>query len=692
MAGSMNEASIVLKSNSSALARDLQSLSDKVEALRNKNAALNESYSSLSAQLVLAKKAVNDATKELRDADTEANRTNLQNATLQYKNLTDRMQEFKQASSDTRKEINALNQQMKTLEDTNGNTSTSDGSALTGQNAAISAVGKQLSSAIGNSANVLLSSALGSEGSTMISSVLEGTIAGAAAGALAGPVGALIGGVVGALGGAISGATQIFQNQDDAFKSYVADQYDSIAETTESALSAGIETAASREQTMLSFSTLMGDETIAGRHLGALQSLAVLTPYEYDDLTGISKKLLSYGYNSMSAYKTVSTITDAASALNWSTSDMETVGTVLGRMTSTNKASLEYLNQLSDRALPVFQWLADALGVSQAEVMTMISKGQITGTEAAGIVTSGMGTAYAGSAERQSQTYTGLSSTLSGVQTEIENAMGEGYNEGRKSGIQAQISFLTDNSELETLNRIIGEGRAYTENLSEQYTRDAINAMLGGALPENWSSEGMDQLLSLQNQYTEALARYNATDGESQALAAADIEATYEAVQALAETEYEASGYAQDLADTAEKQYQMLQEINTSIQDGFSRVYTMNSIATMGLARNAILGASIDDDLSAATDAYIAGQSAKYGVTIPAKGHATGLQRVPYDNYPALLHEGERVLTAQEARNYGSARVILTGNQFVVRQESDIDAIAEAIAERLERAAFVEEG
>lgn len=33
-----------------------------------------------------------------------------------------------------------------------------------------------------------------------------------------------------------------------------------------------------------------------------------------------------------------------------------------------------------------------------------------------------------------------------------------------------------------------------------------------------------------------------------------------------------------------------------------------------------------------------------------AKSYAYGIDRVPYDNFPSLLHEGERVLTAREAR------------------------------------------
>jgi hypothetical protein len=73
---------------------------------------------------------------------------------------------------------------------------------------------------------------------------------------------------------------------------------------------------------------------------------------------------------------------------------------------------------------------------------------------------------------------------------------------------------------------------------------------------------------------------------------------------------------------------------------------------------------------------------------LKANRHAIGLPRVPYDNYPALLHEGEKVLTKQQAnqseRKKASRPVLITGNTFNVRHESDIKKVALELARLLE--------
>lgn len=71
----------------------------------------------------------------------------------------------------------------------------------------------------------------------------------------------------------------------------------------------------------------------------------------------------------------------------------------------------------------------------------------------------------------------------------------------------------------------------------------------------------------------------------------------------------------------------------------------------------------------------------------PGKNHADGLSYVPYNGYPARLHEGERVLTASEARGYGQGvSVFVTVNGLTVREEADVDRIAETLAQKLSEA------
>ncbi|WP_339273711.1 phage tail tape measure protein [Paenibacillus sp. FSL W8-0426] len=77
-----------------------------------------------------------------------------------------------------------------------------------------------------------------------------------------------------------------------------------------------------------------------------------------------------------------------------------------------------------------------------------------------------------------------------------------------------------------------------------------------------------------------------------------------------------------------------------------------------------------------------------WGKFTNAIGFSGGLDNVPYNNYPARLHEGEMVLTSAEARAYrqgngGSPSVVITGNTFNVRSDGDIEAIANALAVRL---------
>ena len=69
------------------------------------------------------------------------------------------------------------------------------------------------------------------------------------------------------------------------------------------------------------------------------------------------------------------------------------------------------------------------------------------------------------------------------------------------------------------------------------------------------------------------------------------------------------------------------------------------------------------------------------------QGHAVGLPYVPRDGYEAILHKGERVLTAQQNRQYnqGGSNISIPklADTIVVREDADIDKIASALVKKI---------
>lgn len=67
---------------------------------------------------------------------------------------------------------------------------------------------------------------------------------------------------------------------------------------------------------------------------------------------------------------------------------------------------------------------------------------------------------------------------------------------------------------------------------------------------------------------------------------------------------------------------------------------------------------------------------------------AVGMPYVPKDDYPVLLHKGERVLTAQQNRNYtngsgGTITIPKLADTIVIREDVDIDRVATKLVKKL---------
>ena len=615
------------------------------------------------------------ALEELGDTATQTERqtaqANFNEAVQNYNNVANQLDLVSRRAKQTQKDLLNTTDAISKAENRAG--SVSQGGSV------LSALGKAgLLSMAGDVAldagNYLIGSAFGSEAGGVLSSGISGALSGAAMGSFLPGIGTAIGAAIGGGLGLIQGGVQALSSRDEAFKSYYAGLYDQGQEKGAETLTSGSATAAQRELDAIAFERLLG-EGVGEQYLQDLRRTAAETPMEYGDLTSISRSLATgFGDTPERMLELIEAIGDAGSAVGVTAADMEYMAQAMSRMQSSGKTTLEYLNIFQDRGVDVIGMLSDAMGKTQGEIYDMISKGKINGGDAVDIIQSGMESMYGGAMETMSQTFDGLTSTLSDAMTEIENARGAGYNDMAVQGLQADIDAYGGalGDALAQANSIIGEGQAIAENLARQYGREALEAVTMGTDTTVYGAEQAAQLQAMHNQYTDLVDQYQTATEEDKAVIAAQIDALMQEAEAMAESNYDASEMSEQLHDVNLDLIEAIRE-NTEALQSSPWLYDYEESQEKSKGQGA-------DDID-----YIPGDISYNADLDPTlNSHAAGIRRVPYDGYPALLHRDERVKTASQAReedqgdNRRSISITVTGNTFGAGM--DEEAVAEAIA------------
>lgn len=652
----MPETSIVIKATDrysdvlKTLSKTTKAFSDDVDSLEEGLYALNKNKYTLRLDAKKAQQALKEAEKQFDLTHSAADGLKMELAQANYDNVVRNLNAVTKEARNTEKAISKLENRSG---GGGGGGAANFGKSVV-QALAISGITDSAKQLLSQGATTLAGSAFGNEGGMLFSNALSMATSGASAGFMvAGPAGALVGAGIGGLVGLGSGALQSYESQDSSFKSYVQDAVQEQLDAQSESLTSGSSIAAGRETDKISFATLFGSKETADSYLSNLVGMANSTPFLYDDLTSMSKTLATYGYDADSILPVLQTIGDAGAALGQSTSDMTAVATAIGRMKSSNKTTLEYLNILNDRGIGAVGMLSDAYGVDQGTMYSMISKGEVAGQDAVRIILDALSDSFAGAMEAQSKTFSGITSTIEGLQQELDNAMGEGYNQTRMQGLEAQKAWLAGDSgqEMQEAYTAIGAWKASLENAKEQYIRDAMNDAMGSEEYKTAEAEGDAAEMGriLMKAKIDGMNEYNANEGKDEELA------------------QELSLIESVRDDTA---------LNNSYWDAG---YTLGQEFSKGRA-----AATTDSAWADAVNNF------NSGYTKHRSGHqrAMGIDYVPYDNFPALLHEGEKVLTAGEARQekngVGGIQIVMNGT--VIREEADVQRIAQEMLNKLEEA------
>lgn len=675
-----------LSQSVTTMKNSIDGLRDDVDGLQQRLTTLDNTRLRLkNVDLKQAKKELDEASRALRDLGKDATETdrqlaqaNFDRATQNYSNLNNQLALVSRNAKQARNDLMDATAAVSSVE--NRAARGSMGSVLTAIVAA--GVGGMAGDAALQIAGTTIGSAYGQDLGSLLSSGLSGAASGAAIGSVVPGVGTAVGAAIGGAVGLATGAAQVYESEDEAFRSYYSGLYSDAQTRRQEQLTSGSSVAAQRELDAIAFDQLL-DGQGAG-YLSSVRALAASTPLEYDQLTAMSRALATgFGDTPERMLELLTAIGDAGSAVGLTAQDMEEMAQAMSRMQSSGKTTLEYLNIFQDRGVDVVGMLAEAMGTTQDTVYDRISRGEIDGRDAVSIIQAALqdpSGPYAGAMDLMAQTYNGLTSTLQDAMTEIGSATGTGYNEARISGLQAEIDAYGGalGTALQELGSVQGANQAYLDNLREQYTREALSAVLLGQGTTLYDTEDQDRLRAWRQEYLDAQERYAAGDRD----AGLDMEALAEEARAMATAAYESSEQYQAVADQQEDLISSMRELADSF-DAWTAAYGIQQEQTRG--RMAVYdGTSAAGGGPGDWDALVSNALDTHNEFF---GHASGLRRVPYDNYAALLHEGERVLTAREARELdrqSAAPVTVNiGGNWSVRSEDDIDAIAEAIARKI---------
>lgn len=508
-----------------------------------------------------------------------------------------------------------------------------------------------------------VTSRLGVDGGTIFSGALSSAISGATVGyTMGGAAGAAIGAVAGGVLGGITGEMQNKQKKDEAFKSYVQEQTEGAIKQRDEDIQAGSAIAAGRESDLRGLTAMLGgDQATAEAYQRSMLELGRTPALSYDAAMSLSKDMLGLGLSTEETETRLRSLADAAAALNLSESQASAIVSTLESAQASGKMESQTVKSLSKMGIDVYQALGEEFGLSAEEAAARLP--ELDADRAIEAVYAYMGRSFAGAAQELTDTYAGAKGVLESRENDMKAAYGEGYNDERVKGMNEQSEWLSGASgeAQEEANKALGAWKASLENAKERYIRDAVTAAMESDEYQQAKAEGdaaaMGRMIAAAK--SQGNSEYMANEGKEQELAdqiaLADAIRTDPATMAA----YETAGYTMGQVFS--------KGIMSAIQETAPKVV---------LPQRNDDGALLDYEHMSAEE-----------LMFYATPHAAGLKRVPYDGYAALLHEGERVLTAREARQAdagGNVVVNVSGNQFAVRTDADIPAIAQALAEEIE--------
>lgn len=175
---------------------------------------------------------------------------------------------------------------------------------------------------------------------------------------------------------------------------------------------ASVKAGASLQSTKTAFTNMLGSAGKAQDFMGKMQDFAAKTPFEFSQVSQAAQKFIAFGFSAEQVILTLTAVGDAAAGVGLGAEGINRITLALGQMAAKSKVQAGEMMQLTETGIPAWKMLADQIGVSVPEAMSMVSKGAIDAATGITALVSGMEQSFGGMMDQQSQTISGTWSTL----------------------------------------------------------------------------------------------------------------------------------------------------------------------------------------------------------------------------------------------------------------------------------------
>lgn len=636
--------------------------------------------------------------ENLKNTKKEAERLGVSFDELFKKNTADKLAIEEQLKSvnkeakETQKNIDSLNSSVTKL-DNNSSARAGSGSAGSSGSANMMLSGG-LGAFVGQQVNGLISGITSNILPNSINSALTGAITGGATGfAVGGPVGAAIGATV---GGATAYIGAEVQKQTDKAKQRVNFGSNLITQVAPQLFTDALDYSNYMENTKISMETLVGKER-AEPFMGEMMDFARKTPFEFKDVASNAKSMMAYNFKTNDIIPMLGNIGDSQSALGNGQAGIDSVVRALGQMKAATKVNAQDMNQLQQAGIRGWDYLAKATRKTVTEVKALSKDGLLPAEESIRAIINGLGDDFGGLSEK-------LNNTLPGILSNIKDSFGQvflnPFGTGFKDGIMPALREFADFFGLET------KGFA---NLSEDIKDfgKELGELAGGAVKGLQTS--LDELFN-----NDEFENASLPDKFKLVLDKLKSKADEWLITGGQEMMNNITGFVTDIFIDLASDTGFISAAQNMWLAIVPNEETMNKI--MGIVMGSFwTGVRSPEqqkkwDEATSTDTNPFGDTPNntsnanpFGAPVsppnppepppsvkssPSK-KAFGQARVPYDNYPTLLHEGETVLTKNQSQQQNSGyniTIAKIADSVVIRSENDIDLLAQAFAQKLKNA------